>query len=167
MHVLLAEKFHNFATRETLLWERDCVLLVCGISHFSCVQLLATLWSVAHQAPMSMDFPGKNTGMGFHALLQGIFPTQRSNPHLLHLLHRQAVFFFVCFVFLPLAPSGKWCSPYLLQIINLSFFQSLAWLCLSAWHPSGGEPSFRVTHARHAHVVPPETVMWNMIPSPL
>ena len=25
--------------------------------------------------------------MGFHALLQGIFPTQGSNPHLLHLQH--------------------------------------------------------------------------------
>ena len=26
------------------------------------------------------DFPGKNTGVGFHSLLQGIFPTKRSNP---------------------------------------------------------------------------------------
>ena len=30
------------------------------------------------------NFPGKNTGMGCHALLQGIFPTQESNPGLLH-----------------------------------------------------------------------------------
>ena len=30
------------------------------------------------------DFPGKNTGVGCHALLQGIFPTQGSNPGLLH-----------------------------------------------------------------------------------
>ena len=30
------------------------------------------------------DFPGKNTGVGGHSLLQGIFPTQGSNPHLLH-----------------------------------------------------------------------------------
>ena len=30
------------------------------------------------------DFPGKNTGVGCHALLQRIFPTQRSNPGLLH-----------------------------------------------------------------------------------
>ena len=28
--------------------------------------------------------PGKNTGVGFHALLQGIFPTQGSNPGLPH-----------------------------------------------------------------------------------
>ena len=26
------------------------------------------------------DFPGKNTGVGCHALLQRIFPTQGSNP---------------------------------------------------------------------------------------
>ena len=30
------------------------------------------------------DSPGKNTGMGCHALLQGILPTQGSNPGLLH-----------------------------------------------------------------------------------
>ena len=28
--------------------------------------------------------PGKNTGMGCHTLLQGIFPTEGSNPHLMH-----------------------------------------------------------------------------------
>ena len=36
------------------------------------------------------DFPGKNAGTGFHFLLQRIFLTQGLNPHLLHLLHRQA-----------------------------------------------------------------------------
>ena len=30
------------------------------------------------------DSPGKNTGVGSHSLLQGIFPTQGLNPHLLH-----------------------------------------------------------------------------------
>ena len=28
--------------------------------------------------------PGKNTGVSFHALPQGIFPTQGLNPGLLH-----------------------------------------------------------------------------------
>ena len=31
--------------------------------------------------------PGKNTGVGCHFLLQGIFPTQGLNPGLLGLLH--------------------------------------------------------------------------------
>ena len=34
--------------------------------------------------------PGKDTGVGCHALLQGMFPPQGSNPYLLHLLHWQA-----------------------------------------------------------------------------
>ena len=40
-----------------------------------------TPWTVAHQA---QDFPGKSTGVGCHFHLQGIFPTQGSNPNLLH-----------------------------------------------------------------------------------
>ena len=35
------------------------------------------------------NFPGKNTGVGFHFLLQGIFLTQESNPCLLRFLHCQ------------------------------------------------------------------------------
>ena len=31
-----------------------------------------------------VDSPGRNTGVSCHALLQGIFPTQRLNPGLLH-----------------------------------------------------------------------------------
>ena len=42
----------------------------------------------------------KNTEVGFHFLLQGIFPTQGSSLHLLSLLHRQVGS-------LPLAPPGK------------------------------------------------------------
>ena len=34
--------------------------------------------------------PGKNTGVGCHFLLQGIFPTQGLNMHLLYLLPWQA-----------------------------------------------------------------------------
>ena len=36
------------------------------------------------------NFPAKNPGMGGHALLQGIFPTQESSPHLL--LGRQILY---------------------------------------------------------------------------
>ena len=46
------------------------------------------------------DSPGKNAGVGCHALLQGIFLMQGSNPHLLYLLHWQAGS-------LPLGPPGK------------------------------------------------------------
>ena len=56
---------------------------VCVLSHFSCVQLFVIAWTAAFQAPL-WDFPGKNSGVGFHALLQGIFPTQVSTLTLLH-----------------------------------------------------------------------------------
>ena len=48
----------------------------------------ATPWTVAHQAPLSMEFSRQKSAMGVccHVLLQGIFLTQRSNPHLLYLL---------------------------------------------------------------------------------
>ena len=43
-----------------------------------------TLWTIAHQAPLSMGFPRKNIVVGCHFLLQKIFPTQGSKPGLLH-----------------------------------------------------------------------------------
>ena len=46
------------------------------------------------------DSPGKNNGVGCHALLQGIFLTQGLNPRLLCLLRWQAGS-------LPLVPPGK------------------------------------------------------------
>jgi len=43
-----------------------------------------TPWTVAHQTPLSLVFYSKNTGVGCHFLLQGIFLTQGSNLGLLH-----------------------------------------------------------------------------------
>ena len=37
-----------------------------------------------HRFLCPWDFPGKNTRVDFHFLLQGIFLTQGSHPHLLH-----------------------------------------------------------------------------------
>ena len=46
--------------------------------------LCVTPWTVARQAPLSMGFPGRNTGVGCHFLLQGIFPDQAWSLCLLH-----------------------------------------------------------------------------------
>ena len=79
---------------------------VCILSH---VRLCSTPWTVAQQASLSMGFsrllclwdsPGKNTGVGCHAFIQGIFLTHGSNPPLLCLLHWQPGS-------LLLAPPGK------------------------------------------------------------
>ena len=52
------------------------------------VKQQVSLWTVALQAPLAM--PGKKTGVGFHFLLQQIFPVRGLNSRLLCLLHCQA-----------------------------------------------------------------------------
>ena len=52
-----------------------CVCVLCRVC------LFATPWIVACQD--LWNFPGKNTGVGCHFLLQGIFLTQGLNPCLL------------------------------------------------------------------------------------
>ena len=66
------------------------------------LQSCPTLWDSmdCNQAPLSMGSAGKNTRVGCHTLLQGIFLTPGSNPHLLRLLHWQPSS-------LPLVPPGK------------------------------------------------------------
>ena len=53
-----------------------------------------------HRLLCPWEFPGQYTGVGCHALYQGILLTQRLNSCLLHLLHWQAGS-------LPLASPGK------------------------------------------------------------
>ena len=66
------------------MWLLGCSLCKRVAQLLCHVQLFAT---IAHQAPLFMDLPGKNTGMGCHFLFQEIFPTQGSNLRLLGLLH--------------------------------------------------------------------------------
>ena len=70
--------------------KRKILIKICTYlekSRFSCVQLFANLWTITHKAPLSVGFSSKNTVVGCHAPLQGIFWTLGYNPHLLHLLH--------------------------------------------------------------------------------
>ena len=60
------------------------------------------------------DSPDKNTRLSCHTLLQGIFPTQASNPGLLHC---REIFFF-----LPSEPPGK---PKNTEVGNLTFLQGI------------------------------------------
>ena len=76
-------------------------ICVCVLSHFGRVQLFATPWTVAHQAPLSWDSPGKNSGVGCCFLLQEIFLTQGSNPCLLRLLYCR-------WILLPLSHRGSY-----------------------------------------------------------
>ena len=62
---------------------------------------------VAQSCP-TLCYPGQNTGVGRHSLLQGIFPTQGLNPGLLHC--RQ--------ILLPAEPQG---SPRILEWVAYPF----------------------------------------------
>ena len=59
------------------------------------LQLYPTLYNPMDCGPPGSsvhgDSAGKNSGVGCHALLQGIFPTQGSNPRLSGLLHGRRV----------------------------------------------------------------------------
>ena len=66
----------------------------------SCLTLCDPYRLVSTRLLYPWDSLGKNTRVGCHALLKGIFPTQGSNPPLLFLLHWQVGS-------LPLAPPGN------------------------------------------------------------
>ena len=70
----------------------------------------ATLWTVAHQDPLSMDFLDKNTRVAYHFLLQKIFPSQELNPGLLRLQVDS----------LPLAPESPITMQYYLTVLQYS-----------------------------------------------
>ena len=66
--------------RDNLLNINSCILLDASA-------LSNSLWPLGLQHTRFLcpwDSSGKNTGMGCHALLQGIFPTQRLNPGVLN-----------------------------------------------------------------------------------
>ena len=62
--------------REFMVRPSFCILLFCITRGLLATRLLSP-W----------NFPGKNTGIGCHFLLLGIFLTQEFNPGLLHFLH--------------------------------------------------------------------------------
>ena len=55
----------------------------CSLVTKSCLTLLLPRGLQPTRLLCSWDFPGRNTGMGCHFLLQGIFQIQGSNLHLL------------------------------------------------------------------------------------
>ena len=75
------------------------VEIVCA-SSLSYVRLCNPMVCSPPGSSVHGGLPGKNTGVGCHALFQGTFPTQGSNLRLLHLLHWQVGS-------LPLVPSWK------------------------------------------------------------
>ena len=71
---------------------------LCSYDIYVCVCVCVCVYSFDPMEPARLlcpwNFPGKNTGVSSHVLLQGIFPTQGSNPGLLCLVHCRWIFFF-------------------------------------------------------------------------
>ena len=114
--------------------------------------------------PHPWNSPGKNTGVCCHFLLQGIFPTQGSNPSLLHCLqilyhlsHQRSGFPFkyICLQIL--------CFPYSTLLNALTFLDSVIWPqtyhnfiynhCVS--QPSNCHVQFEVLHVK-----PSASLLW-------
>ena len=54
------------------------------VQSLSCIQLFATPWAIVHQAPLCMGLPKQEYRSGLPFPSSGAFPTQGSNPCLLH-----------------------------------------------------------------------------------
>ena len=123
----------------------ECVL--------SCSVMSNSVWSHGLEFSRlfcSWNFPGKNTEVGNHFFLQGIFLTQGSNPCLLCLLHWQTIS-------LPLAPpekpqghftATKSSDVFISLLSSLHFLGNLMWKfegCCKHWMFLGGFQKRRKT----------------------
>ena len=65
-------------------WLRDYVNLVCMHARLVVSDSFSTPWTIDSRLLCPWNSPGKSTGVSCHFPLQGFFPTQGLNPHLLH-----------------------------------------------------------------------------------
>ena len=108
-----------------------CICKHCKVLVTQSCLTLAIQWTLALQAPLSMESPGKNTGEGSHSLLQGIFPTQGSSlvlhyrQILYHLRHQGCINLIVgrCYIWI--------CSKYL--IIYNEVIRHNEWIQHAYW----------------------------------
>ena len=63
-----------------LLSDRKEWMLLIATTWIDLETVILSEWVSPPGFPVDGDSPGKNTGVSCHALLQGIFPTQGSNP---------------------------------------------------------------------------------------
>ena len=93
--ILISDKA-NFKARKIIRDKEGYHIIRDQSSKKTCAQLLSHIQPMDDSPPDSScpwNFPGKNTGVGCHFLLQGIFLTQGSNLHLLYILHCRQVLY--------------------------------------------------------------------------
>ena len=87
---------------------------LCMLNHFSRVHLFAILWTIAHQAPLSMGFPWQEYWSGLPCPPTGDLPDPGIKPASLRALALQAVS-------LPLVPRGKPVTVFSLYLTTFLF----------------------------------------------
>ena len=70
-------------TKDHETWFRSRIILLCLVTQ-SCPTICDPMDCNPPDFSVHGDSPDKHTGVGCHAFLQGIFPTQGSNPGLLN-----------------------------------------------------------------------------------
>ena len=107
----------------------------------SCLTLCAPMDCSPPGSSVHGDSPGNSTGVGGHAFLQGIFPTQGSNPGLSH--YRRILY--------RLSHQGR---PRILEWVTYSFSRGSSWPRNRSRvsYTAGG--FFTTSAAREAHWIP-------------
>ena len=118
-----------------------CFIVITGLYHPSvCAQLLSHVWlfetptTVAHQAPLSMEFSRQEDWNGVPFSTSGFFPTHGLSLHFLHLMHWQADS-------LPLHHPGSPLSPLHKPVLNCAVLFLVAQLCLTLCSPMDCSPT--------------------------
>ena len=101
-----------------IVWDLSCPVYVCMLVAQSCPTLCNPTDYNLPGSSVHGDSPGKNTGVGIHALLQGIFLTQGSNP----------------------------CLPYCRRILYCLSYQGSPWLSLLYHKNLSSQPHYSHQH---------------------
>ena len=130
------------------------------VKSLSRAQLFAIPWTVVCTKLLRpWDFPGNSTGVGCHFLLQGIFPTQGSNPGLphcrqtlYHLSHQASLIILLCLIFIN---DGEF--PVCLILLNYVLFSVVLYL-VESWAIEAPMSVYSVfalasgEHSKNAHL---------------
>ena len=70
----------SLALRKSIFFFFNKISIMCEISHFNHIQLFVTLWTIAHQAPLSMGFSRQEYLRGLPCCIPGDLPDPGIKP---------------------------------------------------------------------------------------
>ena len=154
--------FNVYCTATLNMDFTHCIsMCLCVLCRFSCVQHFVTLWTIAHQAPLSMGFSNNSTRVRCHFLLHGIF--QDIEPAFLMSPALAGAF---------LTTTTPWEAP--CMSISSVQFSSVAQLCPTLCNPMNHStpglpihhqlPEFTQTHVRVGNAIQPSHSLSSLSP---